>query len=131
MQVKNISYKRVLNLGNYENKHLELFAEVFEGDDEDAAILHLMELVERNIRSQIGKQFQKEILDLEAQKGQLADQVYYLKKDVAKLEQAKAELEKLQIQPDNSTTEEPSIDDIPFEAGDTSKTSGDVPDDGF
>lgn len=127
MQLKSISYKRVLNLGNYENKHLELFGEVAEGDNEDEAILHLMELVERNIRSQIGKQFQKEILDLEAKRNQLDDQVYNLKRDIAKLEQTKAELEKLQPSQDNSTGQEPSIDDIPFDAGDTAESSG-IPD---
>ncbi|BAY08606.1 hypothetical protein [Calothrix sp. NIES-2098] len=125
MQLKSISYKRVLNLGNYENKHLELFGEVAQGDDEDEAILHLMELVERNIRSQIGKEFQKQILDLEAKRNQLDDQVYNLKREIAKLEQTKAELEKLQPSQDNSTTTgEPSIDDIPFEAGDTATDSG-------
>ncbi|MDZ8052961.1 MAG: hypothetical protein RMX68_005805 [Aulosira sp. ZfuVER01] len=127
MQLKSISYKRVLNLGNYENKHLELFGEVAQGDDEDEAILHLMELVERNIRSQIGKQFQKEILDLEAKRNQLDDQVYNLKREISKLEQTKAELEKLQPSQDNSTGQEPSIDDIPFEAGDTATDSG-IPD---
>ncbi|MBD2503151.1 hypothetical protein [Anabaena azotica] len=118
MHLKSITYRRVLNPGNYENKHLELFAEVSEGEDEDAAILHLMELTERNIRSQIGKQFQKQILDLEAQKNNLDDQVYYLKREVAELQKIKAELEKLQPQQDNSTqTDEPNPDNIPFDEG--------------
>ncbi|WP_193196398.1 hypothetical protein [Nostoc sp. MG11] len=112
MQLKTVSYKRVLNLGNYENKHLELFAEVLEGDDEDAAILKLMELVERNIRSQIGKEFQKQILDLEAQKNRLSDEVYYLKQDLIKLGKIKDEPPK----EDNP--------DIPFEAGETSSEGG-------
>jgi hypothetical protein len=128
MQLKSISYKRVLNLGNYENKHLELFAELADGDDEDAAILHLMELVERNIRSQIGKQFQKQILDLEAQKNRLDDQVYYLKKEITQLEKTKAEQELLKPQQDSVTETEPDPDNIPFEAGDTSEAAGGVPD---
>ncbi|MEH2052040.1 hypothetical protein [Nostoc sp.] len=109
MQLKSISYKRVLNLGNYENKHLELFAELADGDDEDTAILHLMELVERNIRSRIGKEFQKQILDLEAEKNRLSDQVYYLKQDLIKLGKIKDEPPK----EDNP--------DIPFDPGVTPK----------
>ncbi|OUL28796.1 hypothetical protein [Nostoc sp. 106C] len=110
MQLKSISYKRVLNLGNYENKHLELFAEVALGEDENAAILELMELVERNIRSQIGKQFQKEILDLEAQRNKLSDEVYYLKQELIKLGKIKDEPAK----EDNP--------DIPFETGGTASS---------
>lgn len=126
MKLKTISFKRVLNLGNYENKHLELFAEVVEGEDEDAAILHLMELVERNIRSQVGKEFQKQILDLEAKKNQLDDQVYYLKREVAELEKTKAELEKLQ--PPATDEEQPDPDNIPFDSGATAPESSRTPD---
>lgn len=107
MQLKSISYKRVLNLGNYENKHLELFAEMADGDDEDASIQHLMELVERNIRSQIGKDFQKQILDLEAKKNTLSDEVYYLKQELIKLGKIKDE----PVKEDNP--------DIPFDSTST------------
>ncbi|MBC1242045.1 hypothetical protein [Nostoc sp. 2RC] len=124
MQLKSISYKRVLNLGNYENKHLELFAEVADGDDNDAAILELMELVERNIRSQIGNQFQKQIVDLEARKNQLHDEVFNLNQNITKLKKTKEELEKAESKPDPT---EPDPDDIPFDPGDTPKNSGDIP----
>ncbi len=111
MQVKTISYKRVLNLGNYENKHLELLAEVHEGDNVDAEISHLMETVERKIREQA---------DLEIEAKDLRREIRQLQKE---LEQLKAEKDKL-----TGVEIEPSIDDIPFKAGDTPKTSGDVPD---
>ncbi|MCC5623256.1 hypothetical protein [Nostoc sp. CHAB 5715] len=54
MVIKNITYQRVLNLGNYESKRLELSAKVLEGDDPNEETSRLMEMVEQ-IESQISQ----------------------------------------------------------------------------
>lgn len=108
MQVKTISYKRVLNLGNYENKHLELFAEVLEGEDEEEAISRLAEMVERKIREQAGKEFNKEILKLEATRNNLFDEIAALKDELKRLGKIK----------DEPPIQEADPDDIPFKGGD-------------
>ncbi|MEH1788497.1 MAG: hypothetical protein V7L23_23675 [Nostoc sp.] len=69
MKIKTISYKRVINLGNYENKHLELFAEVEEGEDVEAAISSLGELVERKARESFELIF--DIRELKQQRAEL------------------------------------------------------------
>ncbi|MDZ7953353.1 hypothetical protein [Nostoc sp. DedQUE09] len=79
MQIKTISYKRVINLGNYENKHLELFAEVEEGEDVETAISSLAELVERKIREETEKEIKLEILRLQETEANLIDQISDLK----------------------------------------------------
>jgi hypothetical protein len=72
MRIKTITYRRVLNLGNYESKHLEMTAEIPEGDDVEAATSSLMELVERKIREdaettirQTIRELKKELLKIE------------------------------------------------------------------
>ena len=44
--IKTITYKRIINLGNYESKHLELTYEVGEHDDAMIKISELMEATE-------------------------------------------------------------------------------------
>ncbi|MCC5627928.1 hypothetical protein [Nostoc sphaeroides] len=61
MAIKNITYQRVLNLGNYESKRLELSEEVFEGDDVEESISRVMEMVERKIREDAAIKFEQEI----------------------------------------------------------------------
>ncbi|MEH1811944.1 MAG: hypothetical protein V7K26_03595 [Nostoc sp.] len=112
MQIKSISYHRVINLGNYESKRLELFAEVQEGEDPEAAISSLAELVERKARESFELIF--DVRELKRQRRELSKEV----------EQLKAEKDKLAgIDPN-----EPDPDNIPFEAGDTSETTEGVPD---
>jgi hypothetical protein len=48
--IKTIAYKRVLNIGNYENKHLEITYELGEGEEPGLQISTVMEMVERKIR---------------------------------------------------------------------------------
>lgn len=113
MKIKTISYKRVLNLGNYENKHLELFAEVEEGEDSEEAILHLADTVERTIRESVNKEYKRQMLQLEGQKERLAEEVANLKYELKKLGKIK--------------DEPPSAaDDIPFESGVSEQSSADT-----
>jgi hypothetical protein len=92
MAIKNITYQRVINLGNYESKRLELTAEVLEGEDEEEAITRLTEIVERKVRED---NFTK-----------LEEEIRQLRKELTEL---KKEYETL------STVEEPNPDDIPFD----------------
>ncbi|MEH2459146.1 hypothetical protein [Nostoc sp.] len=110
MKIKTISYQRVVNLGNYESKRLELFAELQEGEDEEVAISALMEKVERNVAKQ-------SFLLIEIQ--DLKKEIKDLQKELAELESKKDKL---------TTVQQPDPDNIPFESGDTSKSTGDIPD---
>jgi uncharacterized sporulation protein YeaH/YhbH (DUF444 family) len=71
MEIKTISYERVLNLGNYENKKLALFAEVSEGDDVDESISRVMETVERKIREEAHAQAEADLRQLKQELRQL------------------------------------------------------------
>ena len=48
--IKTIAYKRILNIGNYESKHLEITYELGEGEEPGLQISTVMEIVERKIR---------------------------------------------------------------------------------
>jgi len=109
MQIKTISYKRAINLGNYENKHLELFAEVEEGEDVEAAISSLAELVEQKARENFELIF--DIRELKKQRAELSKEVELLK----------AEKDKLNLL-------EPDPDNIPFESGETPQSGSVSPD---
>lgn len=111
MQVKTISYERVLNLGNYENKKLALFAEVQDAGNLEAEISELMEITERKIREQA---------DLEVEAKDLRREIRQLQKE---LEQLKAEKDKL------TGEEEPDPDQIPFDGGEASKDGDTSPED--
>jgi len=99
MRIKNISYQRVINLGNYESKRLELFAEISEGEGEEEAISRLMEMVERKVREDTFTKIEEEI-------GQCRKELRELKKEYKAVESALKTV---------STVEEPDPDDIPFE----------------
>lgn len=99
MAIKNITYQRVLNLGNYESKRLELSEEVFEGDVPEESISRVMEMVERKIREDTYTKIEEEIR-------QAKKELRELKKEY---EAVKSSLETL------TTTEEPNPDDIPFD----------------
>jgi predicted nucleic acid-binding Zn-ribbon protein len=83
MQIKTISYQRVVNLGNYESKRLELFAEVQEGEDEEDAIATLMEKVERKV---------SEYSDLVNESKELQRGIRNLRQELAQLESKKDKL---------------------------------------
>lgn len=100
MQFKTISYKRILNLGNYESKHLELSADIHEGDDLDAETSRLMEVVERKIREDVTQKIELEIQELRRELREMK------KEQRAAKSVLKAE-------------EEVSEDDIPFDAEST------------
>lgn len=117
MQVKTISYKRVLNLGNYENKHLELSSEVFEGEDDEEAISRLMEKVERKIREPREKEIVTQIQTLESRVNSLQEQISHLQERLNELK-TKEEL--------TQQAQEPSPDDIPSEGGEAPKTDNEL-----
>ena len=98
MKIKTISYKRVINLGNYETKHLELFAEVAESEDVETAISSLAELVERRARENFELIF--DVRELKNQRRELSKEV-----------------EKLIAEKDKLTGVEADPDDIPFDSG--------------
>lgn len=64
MQIKTITYQRVLNLGNYESKRLEMTAEIDEGDDLEFETSFLMEMVERKVREDAQKAIEEELRQL-------------------------------------------------------------------
>ncbi|OCQ98972.1 hypothetical protein BCD64_23320 [Nostoc sp. MBR 210] len=113
MQIKTISYERVLNLGNYENKKMALFAEVLEGEDPEEAISRLADTVERKIRESVNSEYQRQMLKLEADKERLAEQVANLKAELKQLCKLK---------------DEPENQHIPFDAGATTTPPDTSPD---
>lgn len=89
MQVKTINYKRILNVGNYESKHLEMFVEIHEGDDVDAQTTQLMELVERKIREDSAEKIELKIEELQSEVRELIQTKTRLKQEIESEEQAK------------------------------------------
>ncbi|MBU7587258.1 MAG: hypothetical protein KAF91_31165 [Nostoc sp. TH1S01] len=85
MEIKTINYERVLNLGNYENKKLALFAEVHEGDDVEESISRVMETVERKIREEAHDKYNEQLR-------QLKQEINSLKQELADLQSQKAQL---------------------------------------
>ncbi|MEH1788063.1 MAG: hypothetical protein V7L23_21375 [Nostoc sp.] len=104
MKIKTISCKRVLSLGNYESRHVEMFADISEGEDPDVEASKLIEFVERKVRERV---------DLEIEVTDLKEQIADLKNELARLEKQKAIL----------TEVEPDPDDIPFKSGEASNSS--------
>jgi hypothetical protein len=62
--IKTIAYKRILNMGNYESKHLEITYELGEGEEPGFQISTVMEMVERKIREDQAIPIVEEIADL-------------------------------------------------------------------
>jgi hypothetical protein len=75
MKIKTITYQRVLNLGNYESKRLEMTAEIPEGDDVESATSSLMELVERKIREDSEQEIRRTIRELKNQLLKLNEEI--------------------------------------------------------
>ncbi|MFN6515687.1 MAG: hypothetical protein RMY29_014495 [Nostoc sp. CreGUA01] len=112
MQIKTISYQRVLNLGNYESKRLELYAEVLEGEDPDVATTKLIEKVESKIREEVESGIVERIEKLKTQEWELQAQVKELKTQFQELRRANAQL--TQTQQTSNPTEIATPDGVPF-----------------
>lgn len=115
MAIKNITYQRVINLGNYESKRLELSEEVFEGDDAEESISRVMEMVERKIREDTFTKLEEEIR-------QRRKELREIKKEY---ETVKSAIETV------STVEEPDPDNIPFDQYQLSQAQKDEIDKNF
>ncbi|QSJ17710.1 hypothetical protein JYQ62_02185 [Nostoc sp. UHCC 0702] len=102
MKSKTITYKRILNIKNFNSKQLEEVAEVEDGEDPEVAISKLMERVERKLREELGKSICQEIERL-----QLVAQKY--RKEVVELEES---LRKLRSEKDNLTGVEAELYDV-------------------
>jgi hypothetical protein len=107
MQTKIITYKRILNLGNYESKHLEETVEILEGEDVDYVTSQLMQRVERNILEDVFQKIEDEISTLRAE-------LREIKNEYRTVESV---LESVKYQ------KEPDTDDIPFDSGDKSENN--------
>ncbi|MEH1807548.1 hypothetical protein [Nostoc sp.] len=103
MAIKNITYQRVINLGNYESKRLELSAEVLEGDDAEEEIARVMEMVERKIREDAAIKFEQEIRQLKKILRELQTEYDMLNN------------QKENLQP--NAKPDPDPDNIPFDSG--------------
>jgi hypothetical protein len=90
MQFKTISYKRILNLGNYESKHLEMSMEIHEFDNVDEESSRLMELVERKVREDQANGIEAQIKQLKAELEGLREVKRQLKAEIFE-EESKSE----------------------------------------
>lgn len=104
MQIKTISCERVINLGNYESRRLQLGAEISADEDVEAAISFLAELVERKARENL-----EVIFDTREKKQQLRE----LTREVERLNAEKDKLTGVEVVPD----------DIPFDSGESIPTT--------
>lgn len=111
MEIKTISYQRVLNLGNFESKRLEMSAGLEPEDDIHIATRDLIELVEEKIHAHIESEILSRINKLETTANNLRQQISYLEEKLGKL---KSEQDDLTV----FTGEEPSSDGIPFRNAD-------------
>ncbi|WP_088243952.1 hypothetical protein [Calothrix rhizosoleniae] len=70
-----ITYQRVLNLGNYESKRLEISEYLDADEDIEIATSRLMELVERKIREDSQRKIEEEIRAAMARLTELKKQI--------------------------------------------------------
>ncbi|MEH1790583.1 MAG: hypothetical protein V7L23_34730 [Nostoc sp.] len=108
MEIKTVAYQRVLNLGNYESKRLEMSAGLEPEDDINIATRDLIEIVEEKIREHIEYQVVSRIKLLETRANNLRQEISYLEEKLVKLKSEKDDLTQF-------TGEEPDPDDIPFD----------------
>lgn len=114
MEIKTITFKRVLNIGNFENKHLELSAQLGDGENDEEAISLLMEKVERKLREPREKEIVTQIQTLETRASSLKERISYYEERLGEL---KSKEEQLAQQNQEKESEEPNPDDIPFDKG--------------
>lgn len=123
MKVTTITYQRVLNLGDYNSARLEKTALADEYEDHEVATQSLIENVERQIREEnIHKRLDQEIRDRKKELASLMTEYAILKDNYQSLHK---KFEILSAQQTNS--EEPDPDDIPFETGDIPVSSSSIP----
>ncbi len=91
-QIKTITYKRILNLGNYETKALEMSAELEELDHPESVTRNLVNIVENMIREPIEDEIKAEIADLQEEYSRLSEMNNRLKKEI-EVKQEKSERE--------------------------------------
>ncbi|MDJ0800187.1 MAG: hypothetical protein QNJ51_25835 [Calothrix sp. MO_167.B12] len=77
-----ITYKRILNLGNYESKHLEISKSIDADEDLEVAVSRLMEFVERKIREDSEQQITTEIRDAKKLLKRLNKQIAQLQRQL-------------------------------------------------
>ena len=70
-----VTYQRVLNLGNYESKRLEISECIDADEDIEIATSRLMELVERKIREDSQRKIEEEIRAAMARLTELKKQI--------------------------------------------------------
>lgn len=87
MQIKTVTYQRVLNLGNYESKRLEMTAEISQSEDLEYETSFLMEMVERKLREDAHKSIEAEIRQLRNELRQLEEQYQNLTNDMQTVRQ--------------------------------------------
>lgn len=87
MLFKSVSYKRILNIGNYESKHLEMLIEVHEEENIEEKTSLLMELVERKIREDAAQKIKLEIEELKSEIRDLKEAKKLLKDEIESDEQ--------------------------------------------
>ncbi|MDJ0677018.1 MAG: hypothetical protein QNJ36_16825 [Calothrix sp. MO_167.B42] len=111
MKHKTITYQRVLNLGNYENKKLEITAELDDGEDIYKASTELKKTTETIIRSELVTEIEENVKRLKKEQKELITQNLNLRDDVRELQDKVKEYEKkLGISDDLG-------DDVPFDQG--------------
>ncbi|MBD2569707.1 hypothetical protein [Anabaena lutea] len=84
MTIKTITYKRILNLGNYESKHLEMTYEIEEHDDPLVEASRLMTTVEYKLREDQSEAIRQEINSLRQELRVLKGEQRELLKQTAK-----------------------------------------------
>ncbi|MFM2065007.1 MAG: hypothetical protein RLZZ507_4678 [Cyanobacteriota bacterium] len=87
MKIKTFTYKRILNLGNYESKHLEATIEVDTHlqDYAEEECSELMEMVERKIREDSSLSILSEISNSRAELRDIEKQIETAKQQLAEL----------------------------------------------
>ncbi|MEH1785897.1 MAG: hypothetical protein V7L23_10025 [Nostoc sp.] len=108
MEIKTVSYQRVLNLGNYESKRLEMSAGLEPEDDIHIATRDLIEIVEEKIREPIEYEVVSRIKLLETRANNLRQEISYLEEKLVELKSEQDDLTQF-------TGEEPGLSDIPFD----------------
>lgn len=107
MEIKTVSYQRVLNLGNFESKRLEMSAGLEPEDDIHIATRDLIEMVEGKIREHVEYEVISRIKLLETRANNLRQQISYLEEELGRYKSQEDDLTVF-------TGEETNPDDIPF-----------------
>ncbi|MDZ8239706.1 MAG: hypothetical protein RMZ69_21580 [Nostoc sp. ChiQUE01a] len=110
MEIKTVSYQRVLNLGNFNTKRLEMSAQLDSDEDFDAATSALMQTVEQKIREESESSVVARIDSLETTASNLRQEISYLEEKLGQLKQQKDLAEVEQASQGDTTTD--NLDDF-------------------